>query len=164
MLGWHSTNWQLCHLDLLPAVFNVHILYLHFLYLSGFGLPPPPCDLQGRLQLEREDTGDNLTPLKGVLHLAHERLIATYQINTNQQCFCLCLLSSSCLFMLSQRHPCNSMARTIIFFLQAPFKFSLFKSRFNLPFVLALAVQLESSPMASLIGLSPLFCNLNSCH
>lgn len=55
------------------------------------------------------------------------------------------------LLPLSRSHPSSSRARIIIFFLQAPFKFSLFKFRINLPFVLALAIKLESSPQIILI-------------
>lgn len=55
------------------------------------------------------------------------------------------------LLPLSHSHPSSGRARVIIFFLQAPFKFSLFKFRINLPFVLALAIKLESSPEITLI-------------
>lgn len=55
------------------------------------------------------------------------------------------------LLLLSHSHPSSARARVIIFFLQAPFKFSLFKFRISLPFVLALAIKLESSPEISLI-------------
>lgn len=78
-------------------------------------------------------------------------LLRTKSIQTNGVSACACCPPPRQGFMLSQSQPCNSRARTIIFFLQAPFKFSLFKSRINLPFVLALTVELESSPMTSLI-------------
>lgn len=55
------------------------------------------------------------------------------------------------LLLLSHSHPSSGRARVIISFLQAPFKFSLFKFRISLPFVLALAIKLESSPEISLI-------------
>lgn len=55
------------------------------------------------------------------------------------------------LLLLSHSHPSSGRARVIIFFLQAPFKFSLFKFRISLHFVLALAIKLESSPEISLI-------------
>jgi len=85
--------------------------------------------------------------------LTGEGSAAMYCINTSQHCFCLCLLSSlcSCLCCLSHSNPRSGRAGAIMFFLQTPFKFSLFKSRINLPFALALAIKLESSPMTSLI-------------
>lgn len=55
------------------------------------------------------------------------------------------------LLSLPHSHPSSGRARIIIFFLQAPFKFSLCKFRINLPFVLALAIKLESSLEISLI-------------
>lgn len=55
------------------------------------------------------------------------------------------------LLLLSHSHPNSGRARVIIFSLQAPFKFSLFKFRISLPFVLALPIKLESGPEISLI-------------
>lgn len=70
--------------------------------------------------------------------------------STNTASACSRCLPSAPIPALPQP-PLHCQAKAIILVLQAPFKCSLFKSRISLPFVLALAVKLESNPMISLI-------------
>lgn len=84
------------------------------------------------------------------LHLLYLRVLHLFLVLTPPSTV-LPIPADLPLLSLPHSHPSSGRARIIIFFLQAPFKFSLCKFRINLPFVLALAIKLESSLEISLI-------------